>query len=119
MTIKKNPILFLFVLMGGVGLSGCTAPVGSDIRVAPDSAERCEAHCQSIGLELTAVAIMANNVGCVCERARVSGAGTGGDIAQKGTDARSRASTAAGGMVAIELERERQRQMQTNQQRYY
>ena len=102
---------------------GCMAHVGAEgVKVPSDSAQRCEAHCQSIGLELTAVAIMANNVGCVCERpALPSTEPRGIDAEREGIGARRGASSTAGGMVAIEMQREREeRQRQNDQQnRYY
>jgi hypothetical protein len=49
-------------------LTACTAPVGvKGVKVPPDSAAICAEHCASIGMQLSAVAIMANNVGCVCQ----------------------------------------------------
>src|SRR5262245_35955918 len=47
--------------------AGCTAPVGSSLRVPSDAADTCRRLCAGIGLEMSAVAIMANNVGCVCQ----------------------------------------------------
>jgi hypothetical protein len=49
-------------------LTGCVAPVGVEgVSVPPDSAKICAKHCDTIGMRLSAVAIMANNVGCVCQ----------------------------------------------------
>jgi hypothetical protein len=49
-------------------LTACMATVGVDKFSLPsDAAQRCEGHCQTIGMHLTAVAIMAENVGCVCQ----------------------------------------------------
>lgn len=88
------------------------ARVGAEgVRVPADSAQRCQAHCQSIGLELTAVAIMANNVGCVCEQpARPAPAGPRGIDAGPGAGARRQASSTAGGMAAIEMQRAQEEQ---------
>ena len=47
-------------------LGACTAPVGSTMVVPHDSAATCAGYCQSIGLPLQSVVIMASNVGCVC-----------------------------------------------------
>ena len=56
------------VLVVTLPLTSCMATVGVDKFSLPtDSAQRCAAHCQTIGLQLTAVAIMADNVGCVCQ----------------------------------------------------
>ena len=48
-------------------VAGCTAPVGSSLRVPHDATDTCRTLCARIGLELSAVAIMASNVGCVCQ----------------------------------------------------
>lgn len=57
------------LLFAALPLAACVAPVGTSgfISVPPDAAQTCAGRCQSIGLRLTAVAIMANNVGCVCQ----------------------------------------------------
>jgi hypothetical protein len=48
-------------------LTGCMAPVGSSLRIPTNAADMCRKHCAEIGLALSAVAIMADNVGCVCQ----------------------------------------------------
>lgn len=45
--------------------------------VPGDAGAQCEIHCQSIGMSLSAVAIMANNVGCVCQPRRTVGGEAG------------------------------------------
>jgi len=51
-----------------LSLTSCVAPVGVEgVSVPPDSAKICARHCDTIGMRLSAVAIMANNVGCVCQ----------------------------------------------------
>jgi hypothetical protein len=51
-----------------LSLSACMATVGVDARSIPtDAAQTCARHCQTIGMRLSAVAIMAENVGCVCQ----------------------------------------------------
>lgn len=82
-------------------LSGCTAPVGSNLEVPQDAASTCQDHCQSIGMRLTAVAIMANNVGCVCEPRDAS--------ASNSSAVRQQSSATAGGMTAIAIQAEEQR----------
>jgi hypothetical protein len=87
-------------------LSGCMATVGASMMsVPPDSAQRCYAHCQAIGLNLTAVAIMANNVGCVCQ-----------PPAQPPVAAQ--ASTTAGGMTAILMQEEAAASQQAAQRQH-
>lgn len=50
-------------------MSACNAAVGvsGGVQVPRDAATTCAEHCSSLGLQLSAVAIMANNVGCVCQ----------------------------------------------------
>src|SRR5262245_64914470 len=57
------------LLLATLSLTACMAPVGTSgaVSVPPDAAQSCAQHCQTIGMRLTAVAIMANNVGCVCQ----------------------------------------------------
>lgn len=85
--------------------NGCVARVGSDLSVPPDAAGTCAAQCSSIGLQMTAVAIMANNVGCVCQPPARMGAGP-----QAG------ATGATAGMATIMLEQEEQQRRQAAQQ---
>lgn len=84
-----------------ITLPACTAPVGSSLTVPQDAASTCQDHCQSIGMRLTAVAIMANNVGCVCEP-RETSAPNSGTVGQQ-------SSATAGGMTAIAIQEEEQR----------
>jgi hypothetical protein len=78
------------IALAAVLLSGCATNVGtsSGHYVPPTAAGTCQAQCQAIGLELAAVVVMADNVGCVCQ--------------PKGATAARASSTAvAGGMAAI------------------
>ncbi len=79
------------------GLSGCPAVVGTSglITVPPDAQKTCQTHCDTIGMDLGAVAIMANNVGCVCQ--------------PKSTQADASAAVAAG-MVTIMVQRQQEQQ---------
>ncbi len=49
-------------------LLACQATVGTGtgVDVPADSADQCATYCERIGMELGAVAIMADNVGCIC-----------------------------------------------------
>ena len=90
-------------------LVGCTAVVGAKgVKVPEDSAAQCEQHCESIGMELSAVAIMANNVGCVCERREKS--------AQSGSP--KYASSTAGGMATVIMQEAEAAQQQQQSQSY-
>ena len=86
---------FLFVIGAGA-VTGCaraTVGVNSNTSVPSDSANICAGHCQSIGLQLSSVVVMANNVGCVCAAAPAPGA-------------QAPAAAAAGGMAAILMQEE-------------
>jgi len=48
-------------------VSACVAGVGSPMASVPfDTAGRCAGYCSKMGMNLGAVVVMANNVGCVC-----------------------------------------------------
>jgi hypothetical protein len=81
-------------------LSGCTAMVGTGgpVSVPKDSQQQCRSHCEGIGMSLAAVAIMANNVGCVCEP---PGKATGGESA---------AITAGMATIAMQVQQQQQQQ---------
>ncbi|MCC7542942.1 MAG: hypothetical protein IT379_42395 [Deltaproteobacteria bacterium] len=87
-----------------ISLGACMAPVGTGgvVSVPSDAATQCESHCASIGLRLGAVAIMANNVGCVCQ------------VAHRGGEA---AITA--GMATIAMQQEAAAQQQAQQAAQY
>lgn len=71
--------------------------------LAPDTADQCRTICQEVGLNMSAVVVMAGRAGCVC--------GTGNSESSFGT---------AGGMAAIlddESARERRQNEEREQQR--
>src|SRR4029453_6246104 len=108
------------LLLAALSLTACMAPVGTSgvISVPPDAAQSCAQQCQTIGMRLTAVAIMANNVGCVCQSPGPAGsaAGSSSRAAPGSTDRRSvgvnegatESATTTAGMAAILMEQERQ-----------
>ena len=55
-------------LLLGLAL-GCTTarPVGTARSLPKDTPQVCAQHCDSIGMRLAAVVIIANSEGCVCE----------------------------------------------------
>jgi hypothetical protein len=77
--------------------AACNRPaqVGAISPVAQDSAATCAGYCQSIGLPLGAVVIMANHVGCVCSAPAPATQPTTTGMA-----------ASAGGMTAIMLQEE-------------
>lgn len=81
-------------------LVGCNAMVGTGgmTSVPKDAASTCASHCQSIGLSLDSVVIMANNVGCVCRGSNAS--------------ERSSKGATAGGMAALLVAEQQQQQQQ-------
>jgi hypothetical protein len=110
------------LVLAALSLTACMAPVGTSgiVSVPPDAAQSCAQHCQTIGMRLTAVAIMANNVGCVCQSPAPAGSAAGSSSrADPGsTDRRlfalnegaTESATTTAGMVAILMEQERQRE---------
>jgi hypothetical protein len=60
----------LAAMVVAVGLAACVheaAPaVSPEIQVPPDSASVCAGHCSAMGLELSAVVLVGNRIGCVC-----------------------------------------------------
>ena len=85
--------------------TGCFATVGvqDHIKVPPESAQVCKGHCASIGLELGAVAIMASNVGCIC---------------QPKSEIASKSASTAAGMATIMLQEQQRRNDQNRNNRH-
>jgi hypothetical protein len=110
------------LVLAALSLTACMAPVGTSgvIYVPPDAAQTCARHCQTIGMQLTAVAIMASNVGCVCQHPAPAGsaAASSSRAAPGSADRRSfgvhegapESATTTAGMATILMERERQEQ---------
>jgi hypothetical protein len=111
------------LVLAAVSLTACMAPVGTSgvVSVPPDAAQTCTQHCQAIGMRLTAVAIMANNVGCVCQYPATAGSGAGsssraapgqpGDRRSFGViEGATESATTTAGMATILMEQERQRE---------
>lgn len=93
MTTSGRRILGTFVLAALLPLASCMATVGvSNFKIPPDAGKTCAGHCQEIGMQLSAVAIMADNVGCVCQYAAQPRASA---------DTAGQFGTPAGGMTAI------------------
>ncbi|NLE85214.1 MAG: hypothetical protein GX607_02330 [Myxococcales bacterium] len=89
--VSSIPLLLLTSL-----LPACTAHVGAEtVQIPSNSASICARQCRSIGLQVTAVAIMANNVGCVCQH---------GSQASVGSDLVAQSSTTAAGMSTIMMQ---------------
>ena len=86
---------------------GCVAPVGSRVQVPEDAATTCSQQCSNIGLTMTAVAIMANNVGCVCQPRSSSPA----------TTTATQSAAAGGGMATLMIQEQAQQQNQASQMR--
>ena len=117
----RGPKAYRFSLvLTALSLTACMAPVGTSgmVSVPPDAAQSCAQHCQTIGMRLTAVAIMANNVGCVCQSPAPAGspAGSSSRADPGSTDRRlfglnvgaTESATTTAGMATILMEQERQ-----------
>src|SRR4030095_949696 len=118
------------LLLAALSLTACMAPVGTSgvVSVPPDAAQSCAQHCQTIAMRLPAVAIMANNVGCVCQYPAPAGsaAGSSSRAAPGSTERRSfgvnegatESATTAAGMATILMEQEQQRRQVPPSPRY-
>ena len=101
MVKRLLPLLLLVV----VPFAGCVAPVGvSGLSIPHDAGNVCSQQCRTIGMNLSAVAIMANNIGCVCQPS-----------AGAPPVATSGASSAAG-MATISMINEQEQEQQQEQQ---
>ncbi len=80
--------------LGLVLVAGCvtTPPVRGGLKLPPDSAVECERLCASIGLSLSAVVVVQNSVGCVCQ-------------AKNGAPAAGGATAMAATIIALERQR--------------
>jgi hypothetical protein len=89
-----------------VSFAGCVAPVGVSALSSPrDARNVCSQQCGVIGMNLSAVAIMANNIGCVCQTGAAAP-----PVATAG------ASSAAGMATISMIEQEQDQQQQQQQQ---
>jgi hypothetical protein len=63
--------LRLLPLLACAALPACvtTPPVAPNVKVDTEVTGQCTKHCQSLGMELSAVVIIMNATGCVCEPA--------------------------------------------------
>jgi len=95
---KSSKVRWAAIVLA-TSIAGCMAPVGSSLRVPRDATDTCRRLCAEVGLEMSAVAIMANNVGCVCQEHRQG--------SRAAASADREAVTA--GMATILLEEEEQR----------
>ncbi len=86
-------------------VAGCTpATVGSEGRTIPtNAAATCQSQCQQIGLHVSAVAIMANTIGCVCQR-------------EAAVSSPDHAGASAAGMATIMIQQATRQQQQQQQQ---
>jgi hypothetical protein len=67
-TTHRIPRAWKVLLLLALPLAACEATVGAkNLSIPKNSGQLCADHCQSIGMRLSAVAIMAENVGCVCQ----------------------------------------------------
>jgi hypothetical protein len=104
-----------------MGVVACAANVGTSgaIYVPKDSAATCSGYCNEIGLQMSSVVIMANNVGCVCSPALPPpGTAPGAETTPAAQTPATAASTAAAaGMAALVVAEEQREAQQRRQQR--
>ena len=117
--LTRISLLFCLLLSIIVQLGCIKTPVGSSAPIPADAGQTCQDYCGEIGMVLSAVAIMADNIGCVCEPT------------SKSTQLDKEAASSAGGMVTVLLQQqaeerqqqqqaeERQQQQQQQQSNYY
>lgn len=65
-------LLLSSALLLSVSLPACKAQVGSN-RAPSDTGTQCKVQCEAIGMELSQVALMAGEVGCICDLPRQPG----------------------------------------------
>jgi hypothetical protein len=89
----------LAMVLAVLPLGACMATVGvNNYSVPKNSARICAGHCKSIGMTLSAVAIMAENVGCVCQ------AGSASASDEEASNDSGKLSAPAAGMATIALQ---------------
>lgn len=64
--------------------SACTTLRATNFETPRERATECENVCRGLGLELSAVVVIMNSAGCVCEKARGSSPSAGGSAASGG-----------------------------------
>lgn len=93
--------IFVMTSLAALLATGCgAAPASGSDTLPMKNLDNCQSLCSSIDMTLTAVVIVADRTGCVCEISGRSGAGGGASI--------------AGGAVIQALNQEQQKK--TNQQ---
>jgi hypothetical protein len=93
-------LLLVFALVA----TGCVTASPTYASLPRERTNECVQACQKLGLHMTAVVVMGNSVGCVCEP---EGANT--STTQKG------ASAAAGGTVVLQQQQQQRQQQQFQQ----
>ena len=89
-------------LLAALLLAGCAAqPVSMFTTIPKDTANECSRICDSIGLTMTSVVVVASQVGCVCEKT------PGSKPAQAST-------AGAGAVIVLESQRQAEAQRQQN-----
>lgn len=83
-------------------LAGCAISKAAQVAVSKDLAADCAKHCAILDMRLTAVVVVANQGGCVCEPT----SGSASDTPRAGA-------AAGGGAVAAIAELQRQREQNT------
>src|SRR4051812_9638112 len=89
-------------------VAACTVvrPVGAGVKVPPETAQECDTACASMGMVMSAVVLVSNRAGCVCER-----------TPQTTPRAAGASATAAGVIIAISDEEAAQATQLRDQQK--
>jgi hypothetical protein len=95
-----------------LGLTACqtTPAVDPDLRLRPDTRPQCERRCGELGMDLSAIVLIRNSAGCVCE-ARPPGAAP--REAAPGAALRGGSAAVPGGALIVALEEEEARRRQS------
>ena len=98
--MKNRVARHILPLLAAVSLAGCGAAQASNRDTIPrGNITQCRSLCESSGMALQSIVIVANQTGCVC--------GVQGSLAA--------ASAASGGAVAVMLAEEEQRRQEQQQ----
>ena len=94
---SMKPALFTALFV-----AGCAAqPVSLFTTIPKDTANECIRICDSIGLHMTSVVVVASQVGCVCEPTPGAGSKPG-----------QASATSAGAVIALEAQRQQEQARQ-------
>jgi hypothetical protein len=106
--------LSIVLLVGA--LAACrpvNKPIESGSELPSDSAQVCSAHCDSLGLQMSAVVVILNSVGCVCQPPNLLPTGN------PGSSAPGASASVGGAVVAAHIAAQQRAQQQQQQSTAY